>query len=105
MEDNQTLWFVWDYYIFSGMTKTEEALMVYARKYCLNTLIRQEDFNKVWAHLETKQGEILAEHKNWKHVRISLQVPRPNDARPDMATLYVGKANLRLRRVKQYLTF
>lgn len=98
MEEKYPLWFVYDYYTYSGAPKLEDALMTWARLEYLHCLISNSHLDYVVKEIQEKQDELWNENKRLKKVEIRFS---KNDSwDPGHKWLYIGSQHLLLRKVK-----
>lgn len=100
MED---LWFIYDSYSYSGAPKLEAEVAKFARDMFMNTLVVYDDLPKLIRILERVQDDKWEENKRLKKVEIRLG--KLFHASDDTLFIYIGSHTLRLRRVKQKLSF
>ena len=96
--NNYQRWFVNNHYSVAGRPKMEDALMRYAKKVFMHTLIYQADLQDLVANINAKQRELAKENGRLKPVDIRLSSLREGEK---IIWLYIGSQNLTLCKVKE----
>ena len=68
----QQFWFVYDYYIFSGRPKAEDAVMCYAREKYLHCLVADYMLEDIVMDLERYCLELREKNKRLAPVKITI---------------------------------
>jgi len=89
-------WFVFDYYTYAGAPKMEDVLMLYAKRHFLHCLIYEDDIKNVVSNIKAAQAKLREKNRRLKDVEVKSYHFRPED---DITWIYIGKQNIRLRRV------
>ena len=102
MEKNENRWFVSDYYAAAGRPKMEDALMDFARKRWLYSIVPECQMEQMVEVLNREQARLKAENRRWGNVDVRLGVwDRGNFGKDDHVRLYVGSQNLFLRLIRR----
>ena len=92
-------WFVYDYIIFSGRPKAEDAVMAYAREKYLHQLVADYMLEDIVMDLERYCLELR--EKNRRLAPVKIYITRAEARNEDgLALLHIGDQYLRIRLVK-----
>lgn len=96
----QQFWFVYDYYIFSGRPKAEDAVLCYAREKYLYCLVADYMLEDIVMDLERYCLELHEKNRRLAPVKITITAERSRNE-DGMAILHIGQQFLRIRLVKK----
>ena len=101
MEKNEQRWFVSDYYVAAGRPKMEDALMEFARKKWLYSIVPECQLEQMVEILNREQARLKAENRRWGEVKVRLAVYDGPWGKDDHVRLYIGAQNLFLRLIRR----
>ena len=93
-------WFVYDYVIFSGRPKAENAVMCYAREKYLYRLVANYMLEDIVMDLERYCLELREKNKRLAPVKITITSAQARNE-DGLAMLHIGDQYLRIRLVKE----
>ena len=96
----QWYWFVYDYVIFSGRPKAENAVMCYAREKYLYRLVADYMLEDIVMDLERYCLELREKNKRLAPVKITITSAQTRNE-DGLAMLHIGDQYLRIRLVKE----
>ena len=101
-KNDENRWFVSDYYAAAGRPKMEDALMEFARKSWLYSIVPECQMEQMVVVLNREQARLKAENKRWGDVNVRLGIwDRGPFGKDDHARLYIGSQNLFLRLIRR----